>query len=156
MCENFNILSHSDFYSRQVSINYDSTSVNYEQTDEQEFACFASLVHSGISLDPLDCVEKITLRGVSLYSIPADHLVSLFSSVTSYGYSEVTIDNVDYFDLETILDSIKGCNFFSIKNQVLTLEYTEAIERARERCTNVEPHVDDPEYEWKRGRLYSF
>ena len=84
MCENFNILSHSDFYSRQVSINYDSTSVNYEQTDEQEFACFASLVHSGISLDPLDCVEKITLRGVSLYSIPADHLVSLFSSVTSY------------------------------------------------------------------------
>ena len=155
MCENFRILSRSypDFSSNYdstsedeqeeqevpLSITCDRESIYYKQTNEEEFACFASLAHhADLSFD----VEEITLRGVRLDYVPDDHLTSLFSRVTG----EVTIDNVSVNDLVSILDSIE-CKVLRIENQAHhELSETmgdygalaQAIERAEERCKEVE------------------
>ena len=86
--------------------------------------CATSLAHNGL----LGSVERMWLRDVDLTSVPAEHLASLFSSVTGV----VTIINVSGSDgLVAILDSVKS-NSLNIISQSLGREETQALVRAME------------------------
>ena len=85
--------------------------------------CAASLAYHGL----LGSVLAMGLRDVDLTSVPAEHLASLFSSVTGLA----NIYNVSGCDLVTILDSVK-CNSLVIISQSLCREETQALVRAME------------------------
>ena len=61
--------------------------------------CGAALAHHGL----LGAVDYVRLHNVDLSTVPAQHLVSLISSVTK----AVTIKNVTGCDLVTLIDSLK-------------------------------------------------
>ena len=52
----------------------------YGKSNLPEITCAASLAHHGL----LGSVEEMSLCDVDLTSVPAEHLASLFSSVTVY------------------------------------------------------------------------
>ena len=82
----------------------------------------ASLAHHGF----LGSVEHMFLCDVDLTSAPADHLVSLVSSVTW----RIVISNVIGCDLVNILDSVKSLDLgLVISNQSLGSEETRALVR---------------------------
>ena len=127
ICTEFNMLSSADYFSPLKVIIWEC----YDETDEQEFACIASLAHhTDLTFD----LEAITLCNISLDSVPAEHLASLFRSVMEKG--QIMFDNVSGWDLVTV-DSIKCCKELCIMHQNLTREEAQAIERARMRCEKV-------------------
>ena len=85
--------------------------------------CAASLAQHGL----LGSVENMRLSNVDLTPVPAEHLATLVSSVTSC----VDITNVSGCDLVTILDSVKS-NELEISNRRLGTEETQALVRAME------------------------
>ena len=88
--------------------------------------CTASLAHNGL----LGSVEEMMMKDVDLNSVPAEHLISVVSSVTG----EITIWNVSglFRDLVTILDSVKSVETLEIMYQSLGSEETWAMVRAME------------------------
>ena len=86
-----------------------------------EITCAASLAHHGL----LGSVEEMSLWDVDLTSVPAEHLASLFSSVTM----GVDISNVS--GLVNILDSVKS-KVLTIISQSLGTEETQALVQAME------------------------
>ena len=87
--------------------------------------CTASLVHHGLWTS----VKRLWLCDVDLTSVPAEHLVSLVSSVTG----QILISNLNGFDLVNILDGVKTKGF-GIKCQSLCSEQTKALDKL---------HLDD-------------
>ena len=85
-------------------------------------SCAASLAYHGL----LGSVREIKLQDIDLTSVPADHLISLVSSVTV----RVGIQNVSGC-LVTILDSVKSKEL-CITRQSLDSEETRAVLRAME------------------------
>ena len=82
----------------------------------------------------LDSVEDMKLQDVDLASVPAEHLASLTSRVTSSFY----IRNVSNFDMINILDNLK-CTIlgiceqsFDLRNNETSSEETRALVRAME------------------------
>ena len=90
-----------------------------------EITCVASLAHHGL----LGSVFLLRLHDVDLTSVPADHLVSLVSSVKAKG--AVLIENVNGRGLVTILDNVKSESLI-IERQNLSRKETKAIMRAIE------------------------
>ena len=88
-----------------------------------EITCAASLAHGG----HLNYVRYLELWDVNLFSISAEHLASLVSSVTKL----VSVKNVSGCCLVTMLDSVKSENL-GIGNQSLGSEETQALVRAME------------------------
>jgi len=88
-----------------------------------EITTAASLAHHGV----LGSVKWLKLWDVDLYSVPAELLASLVSSVTK----SVATVNVGNCDLIIILDSVK-CKVLSIHSQTLSNGETRALVRAME------------------------
>ena len=101
-----------------------NTSYQGHDMQVQEVKCAASLAHKGL-LGSVT-VWRLWLRD-DLTSVPAEHLVSLVSSVTRC----VFIKNVSGCDLVTILDSVKSQEL-DIYYCSLGNEETEALVRAME------------------------
>ena len=91
--------------------------------DQKEIVIAASLAHHGM----LGSVSWLILYDVDLASVPAEHLASLTSCVTSYLF----ISNVSNCDLISILDNLQS-NKLWIDSQSLSTEETQALVRAME------------------------
>ena len=91
----------------------------------EEITCGAALAHHGL----LGAVDYVRLHNVDLSTVPAQHLVSLVSSVTKV----VTIHYVIGCDLVTLIDSLK-CTKVKIGSQSLGMEETQALVRVMESC----------------------
>ena len=81
------------------------------------------LAHHGL----LASLETMRLKDVDLASVPAEHLASLASYVTS----SVFIVNVDNCDIISILDNLT-CGTLMINSQSLSSEETRALVRVME------------------------
>ena len=92
-------------------------------SSEPEITCAASLSHHRL----LGSVEEIVLHD-DLTSVPAEHLVSLTSSVTG----SVEIRNVSGYDLVTILNCVKSKKLWISSQSLLGSEETRALVRAME------------------------
>ena len=90
---------------------------------QRVITCAASLAHHEL----LGSVKEMVLDDIDLTSVPAEHLVSLASSVTD----SVNIRNVSGCGLVTILDSVK-IQVLRFINQSLGSEETRALVRAME------------------------
>ena len=88
-----------------------------------EMMCGASLAQYGL----LGSVKRLCLNNVDLSPVPAQHLASLVSCVTS----DLVINNVSGCDLVSILTSLK-CRQLYITNQSLGREETQALVQAME------------------------
>ena len=98
------------------------------------FMCGASLAHHGL----LGPVIGLSLADVDLSSVPAQHLVSLVSSVTSC----IRIQNVSGCDLASLLSSVK-CGQLHITRQSLGREETQALVQAKDsRVKKVKLHKE--------------
>ena len=85
--------------------------------------CGASLAHHGL----LGSVDMLQLYNVDLSPVPAQHLASLASCVTS----SLDIENVSGCDLASLLTSVK-CRLLQISRQNLEREETQALVQAME------------------------
>ena len=85
--------------------------------------CCASLSHHGL----LGSIEKMRLKDVNLAAVPAEHLASLFSCVTSF----ILIKNVSGCDLVNLMDSVQ-CQSLRFYKQRLGRQETRALVRAME------------------------
>ena len=85
--------------------------------------CGASLAHHSL----LGSLYSLDLRNADLSPVPAQHLASLASCVTS----ELFINNVSGCDLVSLLSSLK-CENMTITSQSLGREETQALVRAME------------------------
>ena len=83
--------------------------------------CGASLAHHGL----LDSVKDLRLYNINLSSVPAQHLTSLASCVTS----KLFIMNVSGCDMVTLLTCLK-CRMLHICRQSLGREDTRALVQA--------------------------
>ena len=92
------------------------------KNDDRELMCAASLAHHGL----LKSLEELCLMDVDLSAVPAQHLASLASCVTS-----LYIQNVSGCDLVSILTSLK-CQELTITSQSLGREETQALVQAME------------------------
>ena len=95
---------------RAVLRNYD---INMKRMNE--LTCAASLAHHGL----LGSLYDMDLCNVDLSPVPAQHLASLASCVTS----ELHIQNVSGCDLVSLLTSLK-CKYLIIISQSLGREET--------------------------------
>ena len=94
-----------------------------EESREPEFICGVSLAHYGL----LGSFDDMWLYHVDLSHVPAQHLASLVSCVTS----ELRIENVSGCDLVSLFKSLK-CKVLYISNQSLGREETWALVQAME------------------------
>ena len=89
----------------------------------KRITCAASLAHQGF----IKTIRRLNLDDVELSSIPADHLASLVSCVTS----DVQIRNtVSGFDLVRFIDSLR-CKWLLI-GVIMGTEETQALVKAME------------------------
>ena len=95
-----------------------------DDMDDMELMCFASLAHHGL----LGSIDKLELHDVDLSPVPAKHLASLASCVTS----EVNIQYACYFDRVSLLTSLKCETLFIGGSERLGREETQALVQAME------------------------
>ena len=88
-----------------------------------EIITAASLAHHGL----LGSVEWLYLKNLDLASVPAEHLASLASCVTS----SIGIINVSNCDIISFLASVK-CGHLIINRENLNSEETQALVQAME------------------------